>query len=214
MIRIWGRKSAFNVQKVLWALDETTVRYERIDAGGPHGGLESAEYKARNPNGRIPTLDDDGVIVWESNAIIRYLAAKYGQEALWLSDPAQRAVADQWMDWMQTTLYRDFIDLFWSLVRTPENQRDWCRIRTANERIARHYAILDARLADHAYLAGERFSMADIPAGSTLYRYYAMDIDHPALPNLAHWYARLRSRPAFAANVMMPFDDLRGRTTF
>ncbi len=167
-----------------------------------------------NPNGRIPVIDDGGTVVWESHAIVRYLAARYGEGSLWPPDPALRAVADAWMEWMQTTLYRDFIDLFWGLVRTPPEERDWPAIHATNARLARHYEILDRHLASRAYLAGDEFTMADIPAGTTLYRYYEMEIDRPPLVNLRAWHDRLSERPAYRTHVIMPFDDLRGRTTF
>jgi glutathione S-transferase len=214
MLKVWGRASAFNVQKAMWAVGEVGAPYERHDLGGAFGGLDDPDFRAMNPNGRIPVIDDDGVIVWESNAIIRYLAARYAVGTLWDPDPARRAVADQWMDWMQATLYRHFMDLFWGLVRTPAEQWDWPAIRAAKERLARHYGILDRTLATRPYLAGDQFSMADIPAGTTLYRYYEMEIDRPRLDHVRSWYERLAERPAYRSHVMVPFDELVGRTTY
>ncbi len=214
MLRIWGRANAFNVQKAMWAVGEVGVAYERIDAGGSFGGLDAPDYLAMNPNGRLPTIDDDGVIVWESGAVIRYLAARYGAGTLWHPDPARRAVADQWMDWMQTTMQREFMDYFWGFVRTPPADRDWPRLDAIRARLDSHLAILDRRLADRHDLAGDAFSMADIPAGAALYRYYEMAIERPPLANLRAWYDRLTERPAYRTHVMLPFDDLYGRTTF
>jgi glutathione S-transferase len=204
MLKIWGRASAFNVQKAMWAVGEVGVAYERYDVGGAFGGLDDPDYRAMNPNGRIPTIDDGGVVVWESHAIIRYLAARYGDGTLWNPDPARRAVSDQWMDWMQST----------GLVRAPEDQRDWPTIHATNERLAKHYEILDRNLASRPYLAGNDFSIADIPAGTTLYRYYEMEIERPRLDHLRSWYERLAERPAYRSHVMIAFDDLRGRTTY
>lgn len=213
-VKIWGRASAFNVQKALWALGEVGVTFERIDIGGPFGGLDEPAFAALNPNKRIPVLEDDGTIVWESNAIIRYLAANYAEGTLWHPDPGLRSEADRWMAWMQTTLYRDFIDLFWGVVRSPPEKQDPDRLAALARRLARHYRILDQHLSAQPYVAGESFTMGDIPAGTTLYRYFEMDIERPALPHLEAWYARLCERPAYAAHIMRPFDELKGREGF
>jgi glutathione S-transferase len=210
VLTIWGRRNAFNVQKAMWAVGEVGLDHERIDVGGPFGGLDTPAFGALNPNRSIPVLRDGDTVVWESNVIVRYLAAKYGADALWSPDPAERAAADQWMDWMQTTLLRDFIDLFYALVRKRPERRDWPKIRATNARLAIHYRLLDRHLAGRPFLAGEQFSMADIPAGTTLYRYFEMEIERPVLPQVEAWYARLKNRPAYRRHVMIPFDDLCG----
>lgn len=214
MLTIWGRANSINVQKAMWTLGEVGTAHERIDAGGPFGGLDTPEFAALNPNRRVPVLRDGETVIWESNAIIRYLAAKYGEETLWSPDADLRARADLWMAWMQTTLYPDFIKLFWGLVRTPPEQQDRARNEAAAVRLGAHYEILDRHLAGRAYVAGEALSMGDIPAGATLYRYYGMEIARPVLPNLEAWYARLTERPAYQAHVMIPFDDMYGRLAF
>lgn len=213
-IRIWGRASAYNVQKALWALAETDVEFERIEAGGGAGGLDSTEFLAMNPNGRIPVLDDGEVIVWESNAVIRYLAARYARGTLWPEDAGARSYADRWMEWYQNNLHRPFMDLFWGLVRTPERERDWPVLNRLIGECARHYALLDRELAARAWLGGDRFTMGDIPAGTSLYRYFAMDIERPALPNVTRWYEGLAERAAYREHVMRPFDELVGRLEF
>src|SRR5262245_34169260 len=119
MLRIWGRTSSSNVQKAMWAVGELALAHERIDAGGDFGRLDTDEYARLNPNRRIPTLEDGRVVLWESNVIVRYLAAQYGAGGLWPTDPAVRGVADQWMDWQQTTLGPEMRTVFWGLVRTP-----------------------------------------------------------------------------------------------
>jgi glutathione S-transferase len=213
-IRIWGRASAYNVQKALWALAETGVAFERIEAGGGTGGLDSAEFLAMNPNGRIPVLDDGEAIVWESNAVIRYLAARYAPGSLWPEDAGVRSYADRWMEWYQNNLHRPFMDLFWGLVRTPERERDWPVLNRLIGECARHYTLLDRELAARAWLGGDRFTMGDIPAGTSLYRYFVMDIERPALPNVTRWYERLAERAAYREHVMRPFGELVGRREF
>lgn len=214
MLKVYGRGSSDSVQKVLWMLGEIGQRFEHVPLGGSFGGLDEPEFRALNPHGRIPTIDDDGVVVWESNAIIRYLAAVYCRESLWLEDPVERAAADQWMSWAQTTLYRDFNRLFWLTVRTPEKQQNRDKIRSTLARLIDRYRLLDAQLAKHAYVAGAHLTMADIPTGSTLYRYFQMPIERPELSNLQRWYRRLAERDAYRKWVMVSFDELRGRLSF
>ena len=214
MLTIWGRPNSINVQKAMWAVGEVGAAHERIDAGGDFGGLDTPEFAALNPNRRVPVLKDGETVVWESNAIVRYLAAKYGEGTLWSPDPGARAKADVWMAWSQTAPYREFIDIFWGFVRTPADERDMDAVRAANERLVKHLELLDRHLGGQPFLAGEAFTMGDIPAGSLLYRYFAMELDCPVLPNLAAWYARLCDRPAYRAHVMLPFDDMWGRLAY
>jgi len=210
MLKVWGRATSVNVQKVMWAVGEMGIAHERIDVGGRFGSLATPAFLALNPNGRIPTIEDDGVVVWESNAIVRYLAARYDEGGLWARDPGARAPADAWMDWMQTTLAPDFYGVFWAVVRTPADRQDRTAIKDLTARLTSHYALLDRRLATRPYLVGDRFSLADIAVGVTLYRYFEMEIDRPALSTLQGWYKRLRERPAFRDHVMISFEELRG----
>jgi glutathione S-transferase len=212
MLRIWGRANSLNVQKVMWTVGEIGTAHERVDAGGRFGGIDTPGYLTLNPNGRVPTIDDDGVIVWESNAIVRYLAARYSEGNLWDKDPRARAGVDQWMDWMQTTLAPDFYAVFWAVVRTPVKQQNRITIDELCRQLADHYDLIDRQLASRPYLAGDRFSMADIVVGATLYRYYAMDIVRPPLLHLSAWYDRLSARPAYRSHVMVSFEELRGRS--
>jgi glutathione S-transferase len=214
MIRIWGRASAFNLQKAYWALLETGQPHERIDAGGDFGGLDAPEFLARNPNGRIPVIDDEGFVLWESQAIIRYLADRYATDLL-PSDVQDRALAAQWMDWAQTNLLPAALDLFWSGVRMPKEKQSAAFVERALKRTIAGLAILEDELSTHNYLVGDSFSLADIPAGTCLYRFFEMDdIKHPDLPNISAWYARLCERPAYQQAVMVPFDDLIGKESF
>ena len=210
MLKIWGRATSLNVQKVMWAVGELGLAHSRVDAGGRFGGLDSPAYRALNPNALVPTIEDDGAVVWESNACVRYLAARYGEGELWDKDPGRRAMADRWMDWMQTTLAPDLYATFWAAVRIPPARQDKAAIAAAARRLASRYELIDHQLAARPWLAGDRFSMADIPVGATLYRYYAMDIERPALAHLQAWYDRLRERPAYRTHVMVSFEELRG----
>jgi glutathione S-transferase len=213
-LTLWGRLSSCNVQKAVWLLEELQLPYERVDAGGDFGGLDDPEYRAMNPHGRVPTLKDGDSVVWESEAILRYLAARYGAPQFWSDDPAARAAVDQWLAWTAASLYRDWIDLFWRRVRTPPQQQDAAEIERLRQNTAARYAFLDSQLASRPYLAGDTFSLADIAAGMTLYRWYEMPIARPELPALRAWYERLLERPAYRKGVCLPFDDLAGKLAY
>jgi len=213
-LEVWGRRSAFNVQKVLWAVAELGLEFTHVDAGGAAGGLDTAQFLAMNPHGRVPVLVDGDVTLWESNSIVRYLAARHAAGSLWPVDPAERSLADRWMDWELATLQPDFMALFWGFYRTPEAQRNARAIDAARSRCAELYRLLDEHLAGRSFLAGESFTMGDLPAATSLFRYFEMGLETPALPNLRRWYGRLRERPAYREHVMQPFEELRGRRTF
>jgi glutathione S-transferase len=212
MLRIWGRRSSFNVQKVLWLVGELGLAFEHVPAGGDYGGLDTPAFRALNPHGRIPVLEDGGLAVWESHAILRYLAARYGRGAFWDDDPAARAPADGWMDWAETALQPAFVGgVFWGYFRTPEAERDWPAINASLAATATFFHLLDAALAARPFLAGERLGLADIPAGANLYRYFELDIVRPSLPNVEAWRRRLQDRPAYREHVMVPFDELKAK---
>jgi glutathione S-transferase len=176
--------------------------------------LDDPEFRAMNPHGRIPVIDDDGLVIWESNSIIRYLGARYGNGRLWDPDPAARTLADRWMDWGLANAQRDFLDLFWGYYRTPEQDRDPAYVAERFKRCAHNYQLLDRHLESQPYLAGEAFSMAEIPVGTTLFRYFSMDIERPDVPHLEAWHARICERPAYREHVMIPFENLFGRLAF
>ncbi|SDR47630.1 glutathione S-transferase [Rhizobiales bacterium GAS113] len=215
MLKVWGRRNSFNVQKVMWLLGELRLPHTHIPAGGDFGLLDTPEFLAMNPHGRVPVIDDDGVIVWESHAIMRYLAAVYGKGSFWAADAVARSQADRWMDWSQTVLQPDFLNgVFWAYYRTPEAQRDWPAIRAKIAACARHFRLLEAVLAELPHLGGLTLSLADIAAGTALYRYFELDIERPDIPKVEAWYRRLQERPAYREHVMIAFQDLRGKLDY
>jgi glutathione S-transferase len=214
MLKIWGRRNSSNVQKVMWLVGELGLEHAHISVGGKFGGLDDPAYRAMNPHGRIPVIRDGDLVVWESQAILRYLAAQYGRGVFWPESPAERSVADSWGDWGVTGPVADFNAFFWAYFRTPEAERDWALIEKLRAGVATHFRVLDAMLGEREFLAGDRLSLADIPIGCALYRYFELDIGRPELPNLAAFSERLRSRPAYREHVMIPFEELRGRTVF
>jgi len=204
MLKIWGRTNSVNVKKALWALEELGVKYERVDAGMQYGVVQSPEYKKMNPNSLVPTLEDDGFVLWESHAIVRYLATKHGAGTLWPNDLRVRADADRWMDWA-FTFQASFRTVFWGLVRTPAEKRDMNAIEEARKKCAGLLAIPDAALQGRQYLAGN-FSMGDIPLGCHVQLWMRLPIERPALPSLKAWFDRLCGRPAFLKIVDIPLS--------
>lgn len=205
MLKIWGRTSSVNVQKVLWCYEELDVAHERVDAGGPFGGTRNADYLAMNPNGLVPTISDDGFSVWESNTIVRYLSARYGGGVLWAEDPADRSLAERWMDFQLGSLWPAFRAGFLGLTRTPPEQRNPDAIQFSLRNTAEVLSILDSHLYYTEYVAGESLTMGDVALGSTVYRWFNIDIERPPMPKLEAWHERLASRRAYQKSVMVPF---------
>jgi glutathione S-transferase len=206
VLRIWGRSNSINVQKVLWCCGELDVPYERIDVGGPFGGNREPEYLRLNPNGLVPTISDGDLVLWESNAIVRYLAARHGMGTLCPEDLAERADADRWMDWQLGTLWANFRPAFIGLVRTSPEERDRASIATAISKTTENLTILDSHLAARDYVTGPAFTMADIPLGVTAYRWFSLEIERSPMPNLEAWYERLCARSPYKATVMLPLS--------
>lgn len=210
MLRIWGRKTSINVQKVLWTVAELGLAHERIDAGGAFGKLDTPEFAALNPNRLVPVIEDDGFALWESGAIVRYLAGRYGSGSLAPAGHLDLARADQWMEWAATSLYGDIIStIFWGLIRTPAAERNHAAVAVSVKRAGERLAILDQHLAGRAYILGEAMTMADIPAGALMYRYFTLPIDRPRLPNVEAWYQRLAGRTAYREHVMQDYSSLK-----
>jgi glutathione S-transferase len=204
MIKIWGRVNSVNVKKALWCLDELSLPYERTDAGLQHGVVNTPEYRKMNPNGLVPTLQEDGFTIWESHTIVRYLCDKYGKGVLRPMDLEPRIVANQWMDWA-FSFQSSVRDGFWNLIRTPEDKRDLKAIEASRVKSGQMAAILDAALADRMYVAGA-FSMGDIPIGAEVQRWMRLPIERPKLPHLEAWFERLCARPAFKKHVDIPLS--------
>ncbi len=204
MLRIWGRLSSVNVQKVVWCCDELGVAYERSDAGGAFGVVNTPEYLAMNPNGLVPVIDDDGFILYESNAVVRYLAAKHGEGTLWPREPRARADVDRWMEWQSTGFTPAMLAAFWQLVRTPPEKRDAAAVEASRAKSEKHAAILDAHLAGREFMTGSTFTAADIVVGCAAHRWLNLPLAREPRPNLERWYASLRSRPGAQKVVTLP----------
>jgi len=206
MIKIWGRNTSINVQKVMWAVSELGQPHERIDVGGAFGKNNEAPYLAMNPNGLVPTLEEDDFVLWESNSVVRYLASKFGPGTLEPVDLRERAGASRWMDWQLTTAGPAIHGLFWGLIRTAPEKRDHAHIDESRRKTTAAMTIVNTQLGKTAYVAGDRFSMGDIPVGLIAYRYCRLVPERPGLENLDRWYKSLEQRPAFREQILpVPF---------
>lgn len=202
MLKIWGRTTSSNVQKAMFAVGELKLAHERIDIGGSFGKNREPAYLAMNPNGLVPTLEEeDGFLLWESNSIIRYLAAKFGSGTLEPADLKSRALASQWMDWQLSVYGPAITPVFWGLIRTPPEQRDHKAIDEGKVKTTAAVKILDAHFARSQFAAGDSFSMGDIPIAVMSYRYRELVPERPAFANFERWYAAIAARPAFRAHV-------------
>ena len=206
MRKIWGRLTSVNVQKVVWACEEMGLPYQRLDVGGAYGGNRTPEYLAMNPNGLIPVLEEeDGYTLWESHAILRYLAEAY-PSGLWPLDARGRGKLDRWMDWHHTALGEPMRIIFWGLVRTPPEKRDMEAITRAASEAGAKWAMLEAEFADKYFLGGEALSLADIPLGCFAHRWFNLPVERPHLPAVQAWYERLLERPGYAQYVARPLE--------
>jgi glutathione S-transferase len=207
MLKVWGRKNSANVQKAMWAIGELELAHERVDIAGAFGRNREPAYLSLNPNGLVPTLQDGDLVLWESNSIVRYLASLHGKGTLEPADPKARARASQWMDWQLSVLGPAIHATFWGLVRTQPEQRDLAAIAASKTKTTAAIAILDAQLAKTAYVAGDAFSMGDIPVGVFGYRFHALVPERPPLPHFERWFAAISARPAFRDHILsMPLD--------
>jgi glutathione S-transferase len=211
MIKVWGRRSSSNVQSVMWSIAELGLPYERYDFGHRYGGVDTPEFLAMNPNGTVPVVrDGDGEPLWESSAILRYLANRYGRAPYWPDDLTTRTQIDKWAEWSKINVGLNFIrPVFWQVVRTPPSRRDANALKQALQVLDRYLDIAERQLAKGAFLCGDDLTPADVQLGHLLFRYFDIDIARPERPRLSAYYKRLVDRPAYREHVMISYDELR-----
>nr|WP_154324366.1 glutathione S-transferase family protein [Pantoea sp. 201603H] len=211
MLKVWGRKTSSNVQALMWCIGELALPYQRYDVGQRYGGNDTPEFLAMNPNGLVPVLtDNEGAPLFETGAILRYLATRYAPDDFWPADAAQRAQVDMWAEWAKINFSLNFsMPIFWQMIRVAEKDRDPVAIKAATERLTHFLRIAESRLTDRPFLAGEHFTLADIQFGHLLYRYYGVDIERADLPAIERYYQQLTQRPAWREHVMVSWDELR-----
>lgn len=207
MLVLWGRPTSSNVKKVLWTLEEVGLDYQYIKAGGAYGGLDTPEFLALNPNGLVPTIKDDDLVLWESNTIVRYLAARYGKGVLWIEDCGKRASAEKWMDWTMGTLFDPFVELLMHVVRLAPEKRDPQIVVDNVAKFEKGLAIIDGELKKRPYLSGDNLGIGDIVPGVFVYYYYAMKLPRKhTFSNVEAWYQKLQTRPGYIKHVMVPIS--------
>ena len=211
MLTIWGRKTSSNVQALMWCVGELGLDYLRFDVGHRYGGTDSEAVYQLNPNRTVPVLqEDENPPLWETGAILRYLASRYADDAFWPGELLARTEVDRWAEWSKQNIALGFTaPVFWRVVRTPAAERDPQAIAAAVKALEQKLAIAETRLAGSRYLVGDTLTLADIQFGHVLYRYFAIDITRRPLPHLAAYYARLTARPAFRQHVMVSYDELK-----
>lgn len=207
MLEIWGRPYSSNVIPVIWTANELSLDYQLQLAGGSFGKLDTEDYARINPNRMIPAIRDGDFALWESHAIVRYLCGRYAAGSLCPDDPETRALADQWMEWSGSRAFPPVIQLFFATVRTQPEKRDPAKIAALRDEASEVLALLDRHLSAQAYVAGESFTMGDIPLGCVAYRYFNVEVERPPLPHLEAWYQRLCQRPAYQKHVMRFFGS-------
>ena len=211
MLEIWGRKNSSNVIPVMWTMGELGLECVRHNVGGSFGGTDTEEYRAMNPNKLVPTMNDNGLILFESNAIVRHLASNYGRGSLWPDDPEIRARADQWMGWTKSTLNAQFFPIFWGLIRKAAEDRDLEQIDNCIKATAKTLEIVERNLENQDFMAGDSLTIGDVPLGTLAFHYFNLDIDRVSLPNFEAWYERLCGRVAYQTHAMIPIGN--GRKT-
>jgi len=211
MIEVWGRKTSSNVQALMWCIGELGLDYQRYDIGHKYGGNDTPEFLAMNPNGTVPVIRDaNGIVIWETGAILRYLAEKYGADAFWPQDITARVEIDKWAEWAKIGVAMNFTGpVFWMVVRTAAKDRNPQALQLALQVLSKKLDIAEAQIKKHGYLAGKSFSLADIQFGHILYRYFDIEITRPSYPFIEQYYKQLQQRPAFIKHVMVSYEELR-----
>lgn len=210
MLTVWGRRSSSNLQAVMWCIEELRIPYKRIDAGFTYGVTKTKDYLAMNPNGTVPTLQDgNNEPLWESGAILRYLACRYGDEEFWPQDPVKRASVDKWAEWSKLNIALMFTaPIFWRVVRTPVERQDPELIKTAVAEFESALVIADHQLQNNRYIAGSSFTLADIQFAHVLFRYFDIPIKRASMNAVADYYQRILQRHAYVEHVAISYEEL------
>ncbi len=205
MLTVWGRERGVCVKKVLWCLEELHLDFERIDAGKQYGVINTEEYLKMNRNGLVPTLKDDDFVLWESNAIMRYLALQYGTSSLYPLGAKEHSDVNRWLDWSMGALWPDISTAFVQLIRTPELQRNAAALEAATKNLAKNWTVADEYLAGKSYITGDNFTIADIALGVLAQTWVFLDLkERPSLPNFDAWYKRIEVRDGFQRYAVLP----------
>ncbi|HBO3965691.1 TPA: glutathione S-transferase family protein [Pseudomonas aeruginosa] len=210
MFKIWGERSFLSVQKVMWLVGELELAYDDTPLDGKLEGLDCSNFVTMSLHEREPVLADNGVVAWESHTILRYLATLYRRSLLYPED--DRDCPEVWMNWVKTAFQPDFqMGYFWEGRGNKFCENKYPLVQEGISRCTRHAQVLNRALSGRKFLGGEKLALADIAAGTVIYRYLELDIEHPSVPNVEAWYKRLQERPAYRESVMISFKNLGGQ---
>ncbi len=213
-MKLYGRTTSFNVQKILWLLEELHISYEHIELGGKFGGLDSSEFGRMNPMRKVPVLVDDDKVIWESHTILRYIAATYGKDIWFKEDAYERSLYERWMDWSHLMFQQAFMGTFWGYYRMPESKRDMNQVDKDLQICLDCLNQLESALTNKNYLLGTEISLADICSGAILYRLTSQGLNVPLPENVHRWYESLKRRPAYQNAIMSDFSELKAREDY
>ncbi|MBE88010.1 MAG: hypothetical protein CMM76_01055 [Rhodospirillaceae bacterium] len=208
--KLWGRPTSARTEKVMLALAELNIEHDYILSSatmGPDGSVtkggkafgivDTTEYLAMNPNGTVPTINDNGYVLWESNAIIQYLGMKYDPGLFYDNDIETYGSAARWLMWENNQLIPPMHELVMHLVRLPEDQRDTREAEKARQKLIKEFTIIEEQLGKTEYIAANRWTMGDIPLTIRCHRWHLFDIERPDMPNLSRYYSAVQKRPSF-----------------
>ncbi|MEM7407930.1 MAG: glutathione S-transferase family protein [Pseudomonadota bacterium] len=212
-IKLWGRYTSGRTLKVLWALGELELDFELVLASGamgpdgavskghtPYGVVDQADYLAMNPNGRVPTIDDDGFVLWESNSIVRYLGMQYGPEHFYGNSVQMFASASRWLDFENNNLVPSMHEIDVQIRRTPEPDRDPAKVERATKTLIAEFNKVEHQLGETRFMCGDHWTMGDIGIGLRVHRWHMFALPGaPEWPNIGRYYAEILARPAFDA---------------
>ncbi len=213
-MKVFGRTTSFNVQKVLWLLEELNISYEHIELGGKFGGLDAEEFVRLNPLKKVPVLVDGDKSVWESHTILRYLVASYGDESWYPDSPYERSLYERWLDWSQLIFQPAFMGTFWGYYRMPETKRDMEEVNRQLNICHRCLQDIDAQLSNNECLVGSAISLADIVVGAVIYRLVSQGLQVDLPSNVDRWFEVLKKRPGYSKWIMSDFSELKGREDY
>ncbi|EAQ64025.1 putative glutathione S-transferase [Marinomonas sp. MED121] len=210
-MKLYGRITSFNVQKVLWLLDELGLNYELVELGGRFGGLETENFQQLNPMKKVPVLIDGKRHIWESHTIMRYLIAEYSSQLWCQGSPYSQSLYERWMDWSQVTFQPAFMATFWGYYRMPPNKRDMNTVELNLARCKLCLKQIEVQLKETDYLAGSSMSLADICVGAVLYRLTTQGLSISLASNTQQWFDKLSKRPGYKTWIMSDYSELKGR---
>lgn len=213
-LEIFGRHTSYNVQKVLWLADELELNYSHVQVGGRFGGTDTSDFLQMNPMGKVPVLRHGANHVWESNTIVRYMAATFSENTWIATDPYQRSLQERWMDWAIEKFEPAFIGVFWGFYRIPPERRNNISIAKSVNDCNHCLSMIGDQLKEKSFLLGDTPSVADVAVGVFLHRLWSIELALVFPKNVENWYMQLSERSGYDQWVKSDFHELQGRSDY